>query len=306
MLSSKVKRKLESMTDLPSIPTVISAVLSEIDNDRHHAKFIASLIEQDQGLTAKILRVANSPYFGLTRTISTVDLAIVILGTNEIKDIMISLLMKKIFAKVDTKIFNTKEFWKYSIFCGSASRFIARKLKYKLVSEAFVTGLMHDIGLLILMDKFRNNFAKVRRLQKSAEISLTEAEMYIFECTHSDVGAWLAEKWNFPEKIIKALEYHHTPFWIADEVEYADEFVLSPQFTKLKYPLAAIVSTAEWLSYEFGMKLWESEMVQPDYYVTNEFLSAMVDNEILTTDSALAVIKQSLTDEFEKTAMAFE
>ncbi|MDR0317381.1 MAG: HDOD domain-containing protein [Lactococcus lactis] len=303
MLSSKVKRKLDSLTELPTIPVVITSILNEIENEHYNAKHIASLIEQDQGLTAKILRVANSPFYGLARTISTVDLAIVILGSNVIKEILMSLLLQKIFQKIDSKVLDTKSFWRYSIFCGSASRYIARKLKYKLVSEAFVTGLMHDIGLLILMDKFKTNFAKVRRLQLQENYTLVEAENQIFECTHSDIGAWIAERWNFPEKIWKALEFHHTHFFIADETEYEDEFILHPTFYKIKYPLAAIISMAEWLSFECGMKEWDSKNTQPTYYISNEFVMNMVDNEYLKPDAALTVVKQGILDEYEKAAL---
>jgi HD-like signal output (HDOD) protein len=306
MLSAKVKRKLDTLAELPSIPTVISAVLDEIENVNYNAKHIASLIEQDQGLTAKILRVANSPLYGLTRTISTIDLAIVILGSNIIKEILISLLMQKIFQKVDSKTFDTKSFWKYSIFCGSTSRYVARKLKYKLVSEAFVTGLMHDIGLLILMDKFRNNFAKVRRLQTAFGMSLIEAEIEVFECTHADIGAWIAEKWNFPQKIIKALEFHHSHFFIADEEDYSDNFILNPNFEQLKFPLAAIVSIAEWLSFECGIKEWDKGNTEPNYYIGNEFLMKMVDGEILKPDAALTILKQEVMNEFEKVYISLD
>lgn len=304
MLSAKVKRKLDSLTELPAIPVVITSILNEIDNEHYNAKHIASLIEQDQGLTAKVLRVANSPFYGLARSISTVDLAIVILGSNVIKEILMSLLLQKIFQKVDSKVFNTKSFWKYSIFCGSASRYIARKLKYKLVSEAFVTGLMHDIGLLILMDKFKNNFAKVRRLQLFEGYTLTEAENQIFECTHSDVGAWIAERWNFPDKILQAIEFHHTPFFIADDIEYDDEFILNPTFSKIKYPLAAIISMSEWFSFECGAKDWDAKNMQPSYYITNEFISNMIDSEYLKSDAALTVIKQGILDEYEKASLS--
>ena len=309
MLSAKVKRKLDSLTELPAIPIVMTTVLNEFESEQYNAKQLATLIEQDQVLTAKILKAANSPFYGLAQKISTVDLAIVILGSNIIKEILMGLLFqqisKKFSKKIDPKIFNTQSFWKYSIFCGSASRYIARKLGYKLVSEAFVTGLMHDIGLLILIDTFKTNFAKVRKLQVQGGYTLTEAENLVFECTHADVGAWIAERWNFPEKILKALESHHSHFFIADEIEYEDEFILNPVFSKVKYPLAAIISMSEWISFECGMKEWDAEHTQPEYYISNEFIMSMVDNEFLKPDAALTIVKQGILDEYEKAALTF-
>jgi len=304
MLSNKVRRWLENLKELPSIPTVISSVLNEIENTNYSARNIAKLIEQDQGLTAKILKVANSPYYGLVRSISTIDTAIIILGSNIIKEILLGLLIQKIFTNVRTKILDTKSFWRYSIFCGAASRFISRKLKYKIVSEAFVTGLMHDIGILVLMQHSRNNFSKVRRLQAKERYSLIESELEVFECTHSDIGAWISEKWNFPDKISRALEHHHSPFYIADNEEYSDDFIINPTINKLKYPLAAITSISEWFANECGMKTWDKH-TEPTYYISNEFIMNMVDDELLNYDSALVVLKQGIIDEYEKCAVNF-
>ena len=304
MLSNKVRKKLENIKELPSIPNVLTSVLNEIDNPDYNAKHIAKLIEQDQGLTARILKVANSPYYGLARTISTIDTAIILLGSNVIREILLALLLHKIFTKTKSKMLNTKSFWKYSIFCGAASRFIARKMKYRIVSEAFVTALMHDIGILIEMDNFRNGFAKVRTLQKEQGYSIIEAELEVFECTHSDIGAWIAERWNFPEKIINALAFHHSPFYISDAEEYAEDFVFNPVFADLKYPLAAITSISEWFANECGMKDWDKNN-EPNYYISNEFIMDMVDDELLDYESALIILKQGIIDEYEKCAVNF-
>ena len=304
MLSNKVKRKLETFTDLPAIPAVISDVINELENPNYDARKVATLIEQDQGITARLLRMANSPFYGLAKKISTIDLAIVILGSNVLKEILISLLLHRVFRNVKNTIFDVKQFWNYSIFCGAAARFLSRKLGYKLVSEAFVAGLMHDIGILILMDKFRNNFAKSCRLQSEENFSIIEAEMEVFECTHCDVGAWFAEKWNLPEQIVSAFYNHHTPFFISDNEVYSNDFIITPTFNKIKYPLTAIVSMSEWLAFECGYKKWSKSDVEPAYYISNEIISAVINNESLSPEAFLAVLKQSVLDEFEKaTAM---
>ena len=110
MLSSKVRQKLNAMIELPSIPTVLTAILNEMDDENFSTKSIATLIEQDQGLTARIIRVANSPFYGIARFISSIDHAIIILGSNTIKEIIVVLLTQRIFQKTNSKIFNTKKF----------------------------------------------------------------------------------------------------------------------------------------------------------------------------------------------------
>lgn len=101
------------------------------------------------------------------------------------------------------------------------------------------------------------------------------------------------------------MELHHTPFNFVGETEYTDEFVSKPIFSKLGYPLAAIVSMAEWLSFECGMKSWANNNIEPGYYISDEFILQMVDTEMLQHDSALVLIKQNVIDEYEKCSSVF-
>ncbi len=174
MLDPKIQKKLDSIVELPTIPTVMSQVLAALDNPKLSANQLASLIERDQTLTAKVLKVANSPFYGFARKISTIDLAVVILGINVLKEIVLSLLIQKFFSRLSKSMFDVKSFWNYSLFCGAAAKLLARKLGYKLAGEAFVAGLMHDLGILIIIENFRKQFGEIRKLQKVKNISLTE------------------------------------------------------------------------------------------------------------------------------------
>lgn len=296
MLSAKVKKKLESLKDLPSIPIVLTSVLSELDNMDYDAKKVASKIEQDQGLTAKILQVANSPYYGSVRKISTIDVAIVLMGANEIRDIIITLMLRKVFQRATHPVFNIKAFWRYSVFCGVTARYIARKIKYRPISEAFVAGLMHDIGIIILMSQFRNNFAKACRIkQENENISFIEAEQMVFEYTHSDVGEWLIEKWNLPDRMANAAYLHH----ISHSSIATEQQKNIKSIKDIEQPLTAIVSAAEWLSFECGIKEWDMNGKQPDYYMAEEILPLLADTEIMDYENALAIVRQEVMAEFD-------
>jgi|GEM_PF-570806 len=248
MLSSAVKRKLNTLRDLPAIPTVISQLLNALDNIDIPALQIAKLIERDQALTSKILQAANSPLYGFSRKISTVELAVVIMGFNAIKEIIISLVVQKFVRKYSKSLIDINSFWNYSVFCGAASKLLARKLGYKLAGEAFVAGLMHDMGILILIQHFNIEFRKIKIIQQEHKYSLTYCEEIVLGCTHADIGAWLAEKWNLPTQLVDAIKYHHTPYFTAIKLQeeeksnsklnrFLEEDLLGSNSSKSKYAL---------------------------------------------------------------------
>ena len=122
MLDKKIQKKLESSSQVPTIPHVITQVLNAVEDENLSALALASIIEQDQSLTMRVLTVANSPIYGFSRRISTIDLAIVVMGLKTIKEIVLSLAIQRFFARVRKDLFDTRDFWQYSVFCGAASR----------------------------------------------------------------------------------------------------------------------------------------------------------------------------------------
>jgi len=213
----RIKRITESIIGLPTLPTVVAKMIELVDNPRTSASSLARLIAADQALTARILKLANSAYYGFSREISTVNMAIVILGFNTVKDMGLSLSVFEAFksGKGDTS-FDLTRFWEHSIACGIASRMLARSYRTRYTAEAFVAGLLHDIGKVILNQYFKNEFNAIVDAQKEG-VTLEEAENAIIGTTHSQIGAWLADKWNLPRIISRTIKYHHTPWEINKE-----------------------------------------------------------------------------------------
>lgn len=305
MLSPKIQKKLESLTTLPTIPYVISEVLGAVDNTNISAGKIGRLIEKDQALTAKVLSVANSPFYGFSRKISTIDLAIVVIGLNSIKEIVLSLVIQKFFASAKKDVFDINSFWKYSVFSGSSSRVIARKLGYKLAGEAFVVGLMHDIGILILTQFFPSQFRDIRVLQKTNDISLTEAEKTIIDCTHCDIGAWFCKKWNLPEQLYHAILNHHTSYlefrMMLEELENSKNPVYKNiSFAETEQPLTAIVALSEWFAAEMGFKTWAMEKSPSPLFLAAEIIEEIREHDVLSPESAIEVLKQEIMEEYRK------
>ncbi|KMQ50600.1 metal dependent phosphohydrolase [Chitinispirillum alkaliphilum] len=217
--SARIKRITQSIIGLPTLPTVVSKMLEMIDNPRTSASTLARLISTDQALTAKILKLANSAYYGFSREISTVNMAIVVLGFNTVKDMGLWLSVFDVFKKSsDSNSFDIVRFWEHSVACGIAARMVARNTQSRYAGEAFVAGLLHDIGKVVLNQYFNKDFLEI--LQKAQESSLEDAEKEILGIGHGRIGAWLAEKWNLPSMISETILHHHQPWESKKEQDF--------------------------------------------------------------------------------------
>lgn len=208
----RIKRITESIIGLPTLPTVVSKMIELVDNPRTSAASLSRLISTDQALTARLLKLANSAYYGFPREISTVNMAIVVLGFNTVKDMGLSLSVFDAFKNQEnTPSFDIARFWEHSIACGIASRMLAHNYHSRFAGEAFVAGLLHDIGKVILNQYFHKEFKLIMEMT-SGGMLLEEAEDSVLGIRHSQIGSWLAEKWNLPKLISETIEFHHVPW----------------------------------------------------------------------------------------------
>jgi len=295
-----MRRKLNSLTDLPTVPVVISQLLRALDNTDLPTKTIANLIERDQALTTRILRAANSPFYGFSRQISTVDLAVIIMGLNTIKEIVIGLVVQKFFSRISKSRFDVNTFWNYSLFSGSCCRLLARKLVYKLAGEAFVAGLMHDLGILIIVEKFSITYGRVIAIQEQENLSLVESEEMVMDCNHGVIGAWLAERWNLPAHLCESIRYHHVPFQKLLQNKESEEIQKTASFNSIDQPLTAIVSLSEWFAEDMGYKGWCSERRKSPLYLSSEIFEDLNENDYLNTNSAINVLKAEILEEYNR------
>ena len=172
---------------------------------------IAEAISQDQALASKVLRIANSAYYGFPQKITTINYAIVLLGLNNIRNIVLSTSVIEQLPDTDKTLFDCREFWKHSFLCGIISKKIAEHLGMKTSEEIFMCGLLHDFGKLVLYHFFHEEFVQALSIAKAENISLQEAENRVFNFNHSGVGALLFKKWQLPLSLVKSIEHHHHP-----------------------------------------------------------------------------------------------
>jgi putative nucleotidyltransferase with HDIG domain len=214
-LRSRIEKVISGLDQLPTLPTVYHQLQKMLSDPKVSAKDVGAVIEQDQSLAAKILKVVNSSYYGFPKKVSTISHSVVILGFNEIKHMALSVSLLKIFGKNGgNSVFDYPGFWKHSLAVALCAGVIGRKAgQAKCVSheEAFVAGLLHDIGKVIEEQFLHDEFTKVVAMRASENLRLIEAEKLIMGLTHQEVGGYLAEKWRLPGILESAIGFHHDP-----------------------------------------------------------------------------------------------
>jgi HD-like signal output (HDOD) protein len=215
-LKEQIRKRLTSIGTVPSIPHIITEVSSLLDNERTSAADLCKIISRDQGIVTKILSVANSPLYGLPRRVSTIEFAVVIIGFEHIKNILVALSLVDAFKTRNTPNWNQTEYWTHSLLTATAAKRIADDLHYSKSGEVFTAGLLHDLGLVVYQRYLNSDFTKIVEMVNEEQIRHLNAEEKILGYTHQDVADFLLEKWNFPPYISEAILYHHKPSMAAD------------------------------------------------------------------------------------------
>lgn len=197
---------------LGMLPQVTSQVLRLVDNPNASPRQIGALIEREPGLASKLLKTANSAYYGSPGKIKSVSQAISVMGLSAVRSVVVSQAYQQMTAvRGASKRFDRLAFWQHSLATASAVRVLARLKGYRDPEEAFLAGLMHDAGRLV-MDRFLpNEFDQICTLALERATPLIEAEQEVLGYTHVEVGDMLAEQWNLPEGLRSAIRHHHQP-----------------------------------------------------------------------------------------------
>ena len=212
MLSADyIRDKVKTIINLPALPSIAMEVVEMVDNPKTSASQLGKIISTDQALTAKVLKIANSPFYGFPKKISTIDFAIIVLGFDALKEIVISISLVSSLQKKSDNYFDSKAFWDHSIATGVIARKLARDLGYRVSGEVFVGGLLHDMGISVMHRYFNNEFKRIVDISRESDLTFMEAEESVLGVTHADIGSWLAERWNLPDHLVEGVLLHATP-----------------------------------------------------------------------------------------------
>lgn len=210
MTLEEFTRDIDHLVSLPSVGVRINEVVNDPNST---ADDIGRLISQDPALAARVLRIANSPAYGLSTQITTIARAVSIVGTQFIRDLVLATSTISAFKDIPNELVSLENFWDHSLYCGIAARLLAEQRGMKHAETEFLAGLLHDIGQLVI---FRKQPAEARRalllsLEGPDDLALHKAEQAIFGFDHAQVGAELLRHWHFPPLLVTCVEKHHAP-----------------------------------------------------------------------------------------------
>lgn len=210
-----IKQKLLNSKDLPTIPAVHTQVLKMIEDINYDVESVGNLIEKDQVLSSKLLKLVNSPFYGLYGNVASIKRAIILLGANLIRGLALS---TALFDSADKSL---PGLWDHSYCCSTVAGYLAKKLNVKAQEEIMTGALLHDLGKVLIRRQLPKEAADIDAAVKTKSITMREAEQMVIDISHDEAGAWLAEKWNLPKIIKDIIAYHHKPGFCADHSKEA-------------------------------------------------------------------------------------
>lgn len=204
------KEILDKLRQLPSLPAIVQEVIASFSEPDVETVSLANKIAQDQGLSARVLRVANSSFYGLSRKVGSVQEALVVLGFESVRSMALSAGMAHAFPASPDSLFNRKSYWQRSFRVAAIARALAREFRQRQ-ELAFTAGMFHEIGELVLDLCAPQQFSAVLKQQAASGLSLIEIELSEFGFDHAEIGAELVRLWNFPPEIEQVVRLWRQP-----------------------------------------------------------------------------------------------
>lgn len=216
-MNQELETLIMNASDLPTIPVVATKVMQLVGSETTTSEELAKIVASDPAITARVLKISNSSFYGCQRQIQTLSHAIMILGFSTLKSLVVAASVKQVYKPYGL---TEKMLWEHSFGAGLAARIIAGVTKAVNEEEAFLGGLFHDIGKIIMNTMDSQQFQTVMQKCYNDRISFLEAERQVYPYSHADVGALVIKKWNFPTILMQAVLKHHTFDFAADEDPY--------------------------------------------------------------------------------------
>jgi len=213
LADDSIKKIVSQIDSLPSLPAIYSQIMEEMQSEDPSIKKVGDIIAQDASMTAKILQIVNSVFFGLSRKISSTQQAVMLLGLETIKSLVLSV---KIFAEFSRKKFswfNIEDLFNHSMSVSCYAQAIVKneKLERDLISYSLMAGILHDLGKLILATNFQQPYRQVLAEAQNSGLNPWDLEYQAFGTSHAEIGAYLMGLWNLDNQIIQAIAFHHRP-----------------------------------------------------------------------------------------------
>ncbi|MDE3226832.1 MAG: HDOD domain-containing protein [Nitrospirota bacterium] len=206
-----IKRHIEKMGELPTLPHVVQKIVLMSNRPDTSAEDLGKIIEKDQVLAAKVLKLANSPFYGFPARIASVSHAVVVLGLNVVKGLTLGATAFDMM-----KAAGMEQLWRHSLGVAMMAHILAARVGVKNPDELFAAGLLHDLGKVVLQAKLSDLGAQIERVLKQSDGSRTQAEQEVLGLTHADMAGWLGDMWHLPSTLKDPMMFHHHPMLARD------------------------------------------------------------------------------------------
>ena len=207
-----LRQKLQAGGDLGTLPFVVQNLLSLMADPTASARDLKRVIQADQALVARVLKLANSAYYGFAHKISDVGQAVTLIGFGALRRMVMSITAFDMFFRSGNEVYDRNTLWYHSLSTACCARLLASRLGAASSEEMFAAGLLHDVGLALLDQHVHACFVSLMRTAREQGRSLIDVERSALGVTHEEVGMWAANAWNLPPVLSFAIRNHHSPF----------------------------------------------------------------------------------------------
>ncbi len=235
IMSLPAEALVNKSLQLVSPPTTYSQVNDLLNDENSSAEDISAIINLDPALTARLLKIVNSPFYGFPSQINTISRAITIIGTRELTHLVLATSVINAFRGIPANLINMADFWRHSLACAIASKQLAIHCGYRATERFFISGLLNNIGSLVLYQALPELAREAINSAKSGNGVISESEKRVIGFDHCEAGAALVKAWKLPDSLGEVAKYHHTP-------SQAEEF---PTEVAIIHIADIIVSSAE-------------------------------------------------------------
>ncbi len=205
-------RLLENLKELPTLPTVVAQLMMTLNEPTSSARDLERLVANDQAIAARLLKLANSAFYGLPGKVASLNRAITLLGFNTVRSLVLTIgVVDKFGGPSGGKYFDRGEFWEHSLSVAMVAKLLGARDPAFSPDEAHLAGLLHDIGKVIMDSFMPTKFQEAMQLVKEQDMNPLDAESSLLGLSHDEVGAIAAGEWRFPEFLREVIAYHHHP-----------------------------------------------------------------------------------------------
>lgn len=212
-----VAQTVKKISSIATLPEVTARIVATVEDPNSNAAQLNRIVAHDPALVTRILKVVNSAFYGLPGQIASVERAIVLLGINAIKNIAVAASLGKLFKGVKLGAgFTPRDLWTHCIAVAVSARDLAKQMRVPLVDEAFLAGMIHDVGLLVSLQVFPEKLVEACERAKVEESHFCDIEHALIQMDHQQLGQNLCEQWKFPRSCQLVAGYHHRPTQLSD------------------------------------------------------------------------------------------